>query len=160
MRLPIRAVLSIATLVTLATCVNAVPLSPGEQVSLGGTTLAAEPYLAAVVGAGQTIPLSITDINGQTVFTGELRLSINRSELLGTLEFSCRVIGASSTGDSAVARIDWAGFEGFSTNVNYRIDGLGTVGRTPPRAQAAATKSASSSAPASREGRTAGSSTR
>jgi hypothetical protein len=107
----------------------AVPAQPGDVVNLNGTTLAAEPWLGGVSADGANlIPFTILDSGGNAVFQGAFTSSPSVSGILGTMTVSYRVRDTQAIGDRRVVRVDIFGFTGLQTNVDFRTDGLGTVG--------------------------------
>lgn len=120
--------LSIALLAnaTFPSPANAVPLSPGDTVPLSGTTVAARPELAGVVLQDVIRPFSI-DFGDGTFTTGQVQDRVVRETATGTLDLYYRIFNdAGSAG--FVGQIVRGFFDGFATDVDFRIDGLGTVG--------------------------------
>jgi hypothetical protein len=117
----------IGMLVTIMVCsvAQAVPLTPGGNVALSGTTSAANPSLAGVV---QEDP--ITPFNNGTEFSGDLQGRVVLSNILETMIFAPRVRNISDLVGSGwgLIGIEIKGFAGWSTDVDYRTDGLGDKG--------------------------------
>ncbi len=96
---------------------------------IGGTTLAAEPNLAGVVNLETvTTPFSISGA-GETL-SGLISSQVLRA-VDGTVDFYWRILPDEGSGDISAFRL--SGFEGFSLNANWRIDGLGEVAPTTAR---------------------------
>jgi uncharacterized membrane protein len=106
----------------------ALPLLPGAEVSPTGTTVALRPELAGLVLADTNRRFSVPDGAGGTV-RGHLQDRVVRSTETGTLIFSQRIVldRASST---VVSPGEWtiSGETAVTTDVDYRTDGLGSVG--------------------------------
>ena len=117
----------IGMLVIMMICgvTQAVPLTPGGNVVLSGTTSAANPNLAGVV---QEDP--ITPFTNGTEFSGNLQGRVVLSNLLETMIFAPRVRDFSALVDSGwgLIGIEIKGFAGWSTDVDYRTDGDGDKG--------------------------------
>lgn len=109
---------------------HAAPLAQGNNL-LSGTTVAAEPKLAASVVVDKVKPFTFT-IDGGT-FSGSVQ---NRVVLAidGTYDFSWRIFGISFSGrtpfDIQEFRIGKFGTSMIGVNGNYRTDGSGEVAPT------------------------------
>lgn len=116
-------------LLYLAAPVAAVPLPPLGVVPLAGTTAAARPELAGVVQADPLRPFEITDAGGNVVFSGNIQDRVVRSDVTGTLTFEPRLreLDDHQSGYVIVALVT-SGFAGFTTDVDFRLDGLGNIG--------------------------------
>lgn len=88
--------------------------------ALPGTTSALQPDLAGTVIEDLITDFSISGA-GETL-EGTIQNSVSRGAD-GTLTFTWRIRPVSGNGDLSAFRI--AGFEGFSLDANWRIDGLG-----------------------------------
>jgi hypothetical protein len=101
---------------------QALNLNPGDTIPLAGTTFAAEPDLGGVVLEDV---LRTINIGRQEV---TLQDRVVRSTNTGTLDFYYAIRNNSANVvpilDLLVQR---SSFAGFSTDVNFRLDGLGTV---------------------------------
>jgi len=108
----------------------AVSVIPGSTVALGGTTSAANPDLAGVVIRDQLIPFQITNSLGTVILTGNVQDRVTRSNNTGNLIFAPRLRDLSNpAGTTAwIMGFEMQGFDGFSTNIDYRTDGLGNIG--------------------------------
>jgi len=102
----------------------AVILPVGGNVSLNGTTLAARPELADHQIAEQDLPFSFINSTGALV-SGTLDNRVFREDVSGTLDFIYSVTLDPNSGQ--VGAIRTSGFTGFSSDVDFRIDSLGTV---------------------------------
>jgi hypothetical protein len=103
----------------LALSSNAVVLSPGSTVAVSGTTEALRPELAGTVIVDQLVPYLATN----SLFSGMLQERIVRETGSGTLDFYFRIENA--TGQ--IENLSTNSFAGFSTDVDWRLDGLGSV---------------------------------
>lgn len=116
-----------ATLLMVVGQAWAIPISPGGLTFTLGTTEAARPELAATVIVDDLLPFTGTDVFGNVMFSGVLQARIVRETVAGTLDFYYRIFNNASSKDG-IAHISASDFTGWSTDVDYRIDGLGTVG--------------------------------
>ncbi|MEO5656841.1 MAG: PEP-CTERM sorting domain-containing protein [Nitrospiria bacterium] len=105
----------------------AIPLTPGSTVLTPGTTSALRPELAGVVIEDVLTPFAGTDALGNVVFTGTLQARVVRETAAGTLDFYYRIFNDASSLDP-ISRLSSTDFSGFLTDVDYRLDGLGSVG--------------------------------
>ncbi|MGP1309682.1 MAG: hypothetical protein ACTS27_05740, partial [Phycisphaerales bacterium] len=129
MRMNVKAwsVLSCAV-AALSSSALAVPLAPGDQVNLSGTTSAESPWLGGVSLLADVFPFTITDSQGSPVFQGTFTCEPIRSAELGTLYIRYRLRDMQAIGNRAVARVDILGYGETQTNVDYSLTGLGDVG--------------------------------
>ncbi|MCS6897161.1 MAG: hypothetical protein NZM29_04245, partial [Nitrospira sp.] len=102
----------------------AVPLIPGMDVLLPGTTVAAEPQLAGIVQVDEVAPFSFNAYGGTV--SGTVQVRIVRSDVDSTLDFYWRVTN-DATSAGPIADFRFGGFTDTFQNVNFRIDGLGEV---------------------------------
>ncbi|MBI5827625.1 MAG: PEP-CTERM sorting domain-containing protein [Deltaproteobacteria bacterium] len=108
-----------------ATSSQAISLTAGSSVATTGTTAASRPELAGTVIKDDLISFTGTDSLGNVYFTGELQVRIVREDVAGTLDFYYRIMNDSTSAD-AIERLSTTSFTGWTTDVDYRIDGLGT----------------------------------
>jgi hypothetical protein len=107
----------------------AVPLAPGEQVNLNGTTSGQVSWLpGGVIGPTASLPFEIVDSQGGPVFQGTVTSDSVLSNELGTFRIDTRLKDMQAIGNRAVSRVDLVGFGPLQTNVNYSTSGLGDVG--------------------------------
>ncbi len=119
-------------------------VAPGSSVLLSGTTASADPNLAGTVVQDVLEPFTV-DLGGGNSVNGYVQDRVVRETATGTLDFYYRLFNGldgdgcpvASGGSIGVASRN--GYSGLSTDVNYRIDGLGSV------APSAATRSADGS---------------
>ena len=112
------------TLIAAATASHAVPLVQNTWVTLGGTTVAAEPQLAGTVLQDELTPFSFSAYGGTV--SGQVQSRVVRS-IDGTVDFSWRVFNdANSAG--AIQDLRLGNFVAPEYNANWRIDGLGDKG--------------------------------
>ncbi len=115
-------VISAAILMPLSA--SAVPLSGAGTTDfpISGTTVATRPELAGTVLEDKITEFTITGA-GETL-SGTIQNRVVRS-IDGTLDFYWRILPTSGNGDLSAFRV--TGFEGFSLDADWRIDGLGDV---------------------------------
>jgi hypothetical protein len=99
--------------------------APGLE-PLAGTTAAAQPELAGVVLEDVLRPFTIEWGAGQSV-TGTIQDRVVRSEVDNTLIFSYRIIN-DATSDAPLSFAMRDDYAGFTTDVDWRSDGLGMIG--------------------------------
>lgn len=126
----------VACMTTLAATASAIPLFPGGMVSLAGTTAAAQPNLAGLVLVDTLRPFTTT-VNG-TVYSGTVQDRVVRETSTGKLDFYYRIMLDKQwlqDGQLLVGRANFpagsptaTAFTGITTDVNYRLDGLGLQG--------------------------------
>ncbi len=111
----------------------AVPIAPGERVYPTGTTVAARPELAGTVIVDELNSFTAVDRFGNMSYTGILQTRIVKEDVAGTLDFYFRILN-DQTSKIAIQRFDSfgfglgaLGFAGFTTDVDWRIDGVGDV---------------------------------
>ena len=106
---------------------RAVPLSSAAGVSLVGTTNAARPELAGTVLIDRVRPFSMTTTSG-TIISGTFQDRVVKRTSTGKLEFSFRIKNdAASVGNIVV--VNRQNYGAYPTvDVDYRTDGLGTIG--------------------------------
>ena len=110
-----------------ASHVDAVSLLPGTSVPITGTSATARPELAgtAVEDVTRAFSVNLTAFGGG-IIQGTIQDRVVRESVSGTLDFSYRIFSdADSTG--TIIRVSRTGFAGFSTDVDYRTDGLGEI---------------------------------
>jgi len=107
----------------------AVSVIPGAGSLLSGTTSAANPDLGGVVIRDQLIPFQINDNLGNTLITGNVQDRVVRSSNTGQLIFAPRLRDLNNpSGVAWIEGFSMLGFNGFTTDIDYRTDGLGNVG--------------------------------
>lgn len=121
-----------STLVTalLAGVAQAAPLPPGGLIGLSGTTVAAEPALAGTVQDDTLRPFAI-GFGGGIGLTGVVQDRVVLSNDLGTLIFAPRIrdtLGTAGVVPLEILSISLTGYAGYTTDVEYRTDGLGDAG--------------------------------
>ncbi len=126
-----QAAIMLVTVVVLmgAVAAWAVPLPENSSVLTPGTTEAARPELAGVAIEDPLKPFSI-DLGGGLFITGQVQDRVVREDSTGYLDFYYRIFNDDTSAGPIfiAARNDYTG---FSTDVDWRIDGLGDV---PPYA--------------------------
>lgn len=105
---------------------QAVVLNPGDLAPLSGTTFAARPELGGVVLVDTLRPFSI-DLGGGLSITGEVQDRVVRSDDDDTLDFYYRIINDEES-DGSIVLTGRSDFGAVTTDVDWRIDGLGVDG--------------------------------
>jgi hypothetical protein len=110
----------------------AVPLPLGAITPLSGTTSAARPELAGLVLEDQLIPFTITDSDGNVLYQGTIQNRVVLSQRHQTLAFYFAIRHTDPSFRGSIVGVSRTGFrEGttiFSTDVDFRLDGLGSIG--------------------------------
>jgi hypothetical protein len=120
------AVLSALALIVLPSAALAGPLAPGNFVNLIGTTSAVRPELVGVVLQDTIRPFSV-DHGGGNFTTGMIQDRVVRETASGTLDFYYKI----SNDVSSAGSVDFVtrnSFIGFGADVDFRTDGVGTIG--------------------------------
>ncbi len=108
---------------------SAVSITPGTSSLLNGTTFATNPDLGGTIIRDVLRPFEIADSLGNIVITGNVQDRVVRSTNTGELIFAPRLRDLNNpNGDAWIYQLNMMGFEGFTTDVDYRTDGLGNVG--------------------------------
>jgi len=119
---------------------------PGGTVPTPGTTLAARPELAGTVVLDNLIPLNVVDGSGNIAFAGVLQDRVVKETVSGTLDFYQTIRADIPANLPAfqgfIDNVTRTSFAGFQTDVDWRIDGLGTPGISPSQASRTATGNA------------------
>jgi len=103
------------------------PLPPGGWVSLSGTTVADRPELAGASDGNDLVQAFACRRGDKTlVVSGVVQSFHVRSDITAKLDFYFRIfVDAGSPG--WVKSVEVLPYTGISTDVDYRLDGLGTV---------------------------------
>jgi hypothetical protein len=104
----------------------AASLEAPDLEALAGTTAAASPELEGIVLEDVIRPFAIEWGAGQSV-TGTIQDRIVRSDVDNTLIFSYRIIN-DTTSDAPLRFVMREDYAGFTTDVDWRSDGLGMIG--------------------------------
>lgn len=107
---------------------RAVVLPPGFCVATPGTTSAARPELAGVVIHDELINFEIKNAAGALLYKGILQNRVVRSNLTGTLIFMYRIRDTQPALNGYVETVRTIRFPLFMTDVDFRVDGSGTIG--------------------------------
>ncbi|MHB8348598.1 MAG: hypothetical protein ACYDHM_15915, partial [Acidiferrobacterales bacterium] len=116
----------------LGTSAQATLIAPGGSTLLSGTSAAAQPSLAGTVLQDVTVPFTLSLGGGSTV-NGYVQDRVVRETVSGTLDFYYRLFngidpcGCTLNSQGSIGVAARSGFSGYTTDVNYRTDGLGTV---------------------------------
>jgi hypothetical protein len=109
-----------------------VSLPPGGLTFLSGTTVVEHPELAGTALEDSLIPFTITNASGTLVYRGTIQNRVVWSNILGTLIFSYRIRDTDATLGGSVIGVSRTGFRQgttfFNTEVDFRLDGLGSIG--------------------------------
>ena len=124
--------LTVALLLGVVSAVRAEVLPPGDCVGLSGTTAAARPELAGTVLQDNLIPFTIVDSDGNPCFQGVVHDRVVQSTLTGELHFYFYIRDTDPNLPCCIMEADRTGFNDGLTDVDFRLDGPGTVG--PPLA--------------------------
>lgn len=119
-RAAILACLSIGSWAIATPQAQAANLSAGGTVPTVGTTAAARPELAGLV-----LEDAIRNVNLGSGISVSVQDRVVRSDLTGTLDFYYRIINNNTFDVRLGDLISHSSFAGFTTDVDYRIDGLG-----------------------------------
>jgi hypothetical protein len=103
-------------------------LNPGNIVPLFGTTAAARPELDGVVLEDTLRPFLI-DMGGGLSITGTVQDRVVRSDIDGTLDFYYQIAN-DATSDGSILFANRTDYSGMTTDVDWRIDGLGIAAPT------------------------------
>lgn len=123
----IAAYLSAFAFVATTIPTEAAMVSPGDVVGLSGTTVAANPALAGTVQDDPLVPFSIAG----GALTGNLQDRVALSNDLGTMIFAPRLrdtVGVPGAAPLEILAISLTGYEGYTTDIDFRTDGLGDTG--------------------------------
>lgn len=108
---------------------EAVVVTPSSGALLSGTTAALSPDLAGVVIRDELIPFQVLDTLGNVVIEGNVQDRVVQSNNSGELIFAPRLRDLSAPGGVAwITGFSMSGYNGYSTDIDYRLDGLGDVG--------------------------------
>lgn len=106
-----------------------VALAPGASgVIISGSTAAGEPDLKGLVLHDTLIGFEIRGDGGVLLYRGKLQNRVVRSEVGGRLHFYYRIRDTSPGLPGRVGKLVTGGFAGRDVRVDFRPDGLGTVG--------------------------------
>ncbi|MEW6251278.1 MAG: hypothetical protein AB1716_11570, partial [Planctomycetota bacterium] len=117
----------IAALGLIALPAEAIVLPPGGVVPLMGTTAAIRPELAGLVIYDELIDFEIRD-GAVLLYRGTLQNRVVRSDLSGNLHFYYYIRDTEPGLNGYIRYVRTTRFPGVLTDVDYRLDGLGTVG--------------------------------
>ena len=106
----------------------AADISPNETKAVRGTTVAARPELAGVVLRDELIDFEIRNAAGKVVFAGKVQDRVSQSNQQKTLSFIFRIRNTNPDLPGRITEVRRKGFGGWKTDVDYRLDGLGTIG--------------------------------
>jgi hypothetical protein len=107
----------------------AVSVLPGNSSMLTGTTFAANPDLGGIVIRDALIPFQIADNLGNIILQGNVQDRVVQSNNTGELIFAPRLRDLSNpTGVAWVTGFRMSDYTGYSTDIDFRLDGLGDIG--------------------------------
>jgi hypothetical protein len=107
---------------------QATPLREGQSVSLRGTTVAERPELAGGVIQDKLIDFEIHNAAGDLIFKGRLQDRVVRSRVSGALSFSLFIRDTQPDLPGVITTVTRDNFANVSTDVEYRVDGMGHIG--------------------------------
>ena len=116
----------------LATTAQAALIAPGSSTLLSGTSVALDPTLSGTVLQDVLEPFTI-DLGAGSAVNGYIQDRVVRESGSGTLDFYYRLFngldpdGCTLPSGGSIGVAGRSGYSGFTTDVNYRTDGLGTV---------------------------------
>ncbi len=99
-----------------------------ETKAVRGTTAADRPELAGGVLRDELIDFEIRNAAGKVVFAGQVQDRVARSKQRETLSFEFRIRNTNPDLPGRITEVRREGFEGWTTDVDYRVDGLGAIG--------------------------------
>lgn len=113
---------------------RATTLAPGGAIALSGTTSAAQPELGGLVIVDDLIPYQIFSggVGNPLLYEGNLQARIVRSNSTGNLIFNYRLRDPTNGLNGVMSTLTASDFAGWTTDVEYRTDGLGS--KEPTRA--------------------------
>lgn len=100
---------------------------PGITTVVSGTTAGSRPELAGVILKDELIPFEIRNNKGRVIFAGKIQNRVVQSNKTGTLSFYFLVRNTSPGLPGRITEIRRDGFGGWKTDMDYRLDGLGTI---------------------------------
>ena len=106
----------------------AIDVLPGGSSTLSGTTFAANPDLGGSAQSDLLLPFQIFDGGGSLLIEGVLQDRVILSTNLNTMIFAPRLRNISGVAGSRIIRLTVEGYTGFTTDIDYRTDGLGNLG--------------------------------
>lgn len=104
--------------------------SPGSWVTLKGTTVAAVPTLRGKVLKDRLVEFEIRDRSNNLVFKGKLQDRVVKSTKTGKLCFYHFIRETQSGLPGSIASVRRTNFAGFTTDLEFSLDGLGNIGPT------------------------------
>lgn len=112
-----------------------VNLAPGSGTGLTGVTAATNPETAGVIPTGGDFSQSFQIFNAgnSLLFEGVLQSRVVISDVTGTILFGLRIRDTVGGLNGIISNVEYSGFAGWATNVEWREDGLGDDG--PSRAE-------------------------
>ena len=116
----------------LAAPAQAALIAPGSSALLSGTSVALDPALSGTVLQDVLEPFTI-DLGAGSTVNGYIQDRVVRESGSGTLDFYYRLFngidpcGCTLPSGGSIGVAGRSGYSGFTTDVNYRTDGLGTV---------------------------------
>jgi hypothetical protein len=105
---------------------GSVPEPEAEMIM--GTTAAARPELAGVELRNDVIDFEIRSATGNVVFAGKIEDTVRRSWQRNTVEFEFRIRNTKPGLPGQITEVRREGFGSRKTDMDYRLDGLGTIG--------------------------------
>lgn len=112
-----------------------VNLAPGGATALNGVTVASNPETGGTipVGGDFTQGFQILGAGDTLLFQGVLQSRVQVSDVTNTIIFSLRIRDTVGGLNGIISNVEYSGFAGWQTNVEWRDDSLGDDG--PSRAE-------------------------
>lgn len=121
--------LIVAGAVSVEWCMAATDIFPPvDTKTVEGTTVAKRPELAGVVQSDELIDFEIKNATGKVVFAGKVQDRVVLSDLKNTLDFSFRIRDTNPGLSGRIKEVRREGFKDYKPNMDFRLDGLGTLG--------------------------------
>jgi len=102
--------------------------SDDEIKAVHGTTSLARPEVAGVVLRDKLVDFEIRDAAGKVVSQGQLQDRVVRSTRKNALVFLFRIRNTKPALPGRISEVRRDGFKGWKTDMDYSLDGLGTIG--------------------------------
>ncbi len=112
-----------------------VNLAPGAGTGLNGVTVATHPETAGGIpfGGDLTQSFQILGAGDTLLFEGVLQSRVSISDITNTIIFSLRIRDTVGGLNGIISNVEYSGFAGWTTDVEWNDDGLGDEG--PSRAE-------------------------
>ncbi len=105
-----------------------VVVDPDGSKSVRGTTVAERPELAGGILRDENIDFTIRNASGELVYAGTLQDRVKQSKKNKTLSFEFRIKNSQPGLSGRIVSVGREGFSGWSTDMDFTVDGLGSNG--------------------------------